>query len=75
MRVQCSLKAEEVADLKKRLVDMQMDLNGIKRSFGYKFMQFYGRNIDRLFPDTTYRGKIKLAVKQLLEGKERDPAS
>ena len=60
-------------DLEKRLQDTQMDLNGIKRSFGYKFIRFYGRNIDRLFPDATYRGKIKLAVKQLLEDKERDP--
>jgi hypothetical protein len=65
-----SLKAEEVAHLKKRLEDTQIELNGIKRSLGYKFIRFYGRKIDRLFPDTTYCGKIKLAVMQRLGARE-----
>ena len=72
MRAQYS---EEVTHLEKRLEDMQMDLNGIKQSLGFKFIRFYGRNVDRLFPDTTVRGKIKLVVKQRLGGKGTDPAS
>jgi len=69
------LKAAEVEPLKKRLEDVQMELNGIKHSLGYKFLRFYGRNIDRLFPDTTYRGKIKLAVRRQLAREGRDPTS
>jgi len=75
IRNELSLKTEEVAQLKKRVEDAQRDLDEIKQSLGYKFMRFYGRKIDRLFPDTSYRGKIKLAAKKRLGDKRKEPAS
>jgi glycosyltransferase involved in cell wall biosynthesis len=71
LRLKNELSLKEVAHLKKRLEDTQLELNEIKQSLGYKFMRFYGRKIDRLFPDTTYRGKIKLVVKQRLGDKRK----
>jgi GT2 family glycosyltransferase len=37
-------------------------LNGIRSSFGYKFMRFYGSRIDRIFPYNTRRGRIRKAL-------------
>ena len=73
LKNELTLKTLEVADLKKRLDDTQTELNGIRRSLGFKFIRFYGRKIDRLFPDTSYCGKIKLAVKERLGTRDRTP--
>jgi len=38
---------------------LQMELQGIKGSFGYMLTRFYGSRIDRLLPDGTRRGELK----------------
>ncbi len=62
---------DERAGLYQDKVRLQEELHTLKSSFGYRFMQFYGSKIDRLFPDSTNRGKFKLAVKQHLKEGER----
>ena len=38
------------------------ELNTIKESFGYQFMRFYGKGIDRLLPEKTARGEFRKIV-------------
>jgi hypothetical protein len=60
-----------IQNLQLEQIRNQSELNTLKSSFGYRFMRFYGGKIDRMFPDTTYRGKIKLALKRRLGGNEK----
>jgi len=38
------------------------ELNTIKESFGYQFIRFYAKRIDRLFPEKTARGEFRRIV-------------
>jgi ubiquinone/menaquinone biosynthesis C-methylase UbiE len=49
-------------DLVDQLNSVQKELGSIHHSFGYKFMKFYSRSIDQLFPERTSRGEFRKIV-------------
>lgn len=53
---------KEIDEIEKNRDALRNELTGIKKSFGYKFMQLYGFIIDQILPDGTRRGKLKRAV-------------
>jgi GT2 family glycosyltransferase/predicted nucleic acid-binding Zn-ribbon protein len=62
-RDRLAILASEKDELRSKLTYTRAELDEIKRSFGYKFMRFYGSRIDRLLPDDTRRGEFrKVAV-------------
>ena len=43
-------------------VELEKELMGIKKCFGYKFMRFYSSIIEQALPDNTRRGEIKRKI-------------
>ena len=62
-----SALVHETDRLRSRLNHTQVEIDEVKRSFGYKFMRFYASRIDRLLPDGTRRGEFRKTVVQSLK--------
>jgi len=60
LEAQLSRSMAELAMANRRLDD-------VRHSAGYKFMQFYARKIDRLFPDGTSRGRFRKVMTRSIQ--------
>lgn len=57
-----SEKDETIGVLESDLGSAKLAFSTIKESFGYQFMRFYAKRIDRLFPEKTARGEFRKIV-------------
>ena len=52
------------AQLASTYEEHEAEIEGIRRSFGFKVMRFYGSRFDRYFPENTRRGQFKAIIVQ-----------
>jgi len=80
LKKELSVRAEEVSRLNNEVsrlnsevtsldivaTRLKNEINGIKRSVGFRFVRFYGSRFDQLFPDGTKRGDLRRKITQRL---------